>query len=97
MLLRIDEFLGINRGQMSRLTLLDLPKSSDLVDNKATVMWLQDLAGDSIIIQVLGPSRNGQGSEEGLSPSLFHSCLGTISDPKLLRLEIQLLLLNCLL
>lgn len=50
MLLRIDEFLGINRGQMSRLTLLDLPKSSDLVDNKATVMWLQDLAGDSIII-----------------------------------------------
>lgn len=62
MLLRIDEFLGINRGQMSRLTLLDLPKSSDLVDNKATVMWLQDLAGDIIIIfksLVLNENRPG--------------------------------------
>lgn len=50
LLLGVDEFLGINRGQMSRLTSLDLPKSSDLVDNKAAVMWLQDLAGNSIII-----------------------------------------------
>lgn len=33
---------------MSRLTLLDLPKSSDPVDNKAAVIWLQDLARDSI-------------------------------------------------
>lgn len=49
LLLRADDFLGINRGQMSRLT-LDLPKSSDPIDNKAAVIWLQDLAGDSIII-----------------------------------------------
>lgn len=49
LLLRVDDFLGINRGQMSRLT-LDLPKSSDPIDNKAAVIWLQDLARDSIII-----------------------------------------------
>lgn len=35
---------------MSSLTLLDLPKSSDPVDNKAAMIWLQALAGDSIII-----------------------------------------------
>lgn len=29
LLLQVDDFLGINRGQMSRLTLLDLPRSSD--------------------------------------------------------------------
>lgn len=47
---QVDDFLGINRGQMSRLTLLDLPKSSDPFDNKAVVFWLQNLAGDIIII-----------------------------------------------
>lgn len=48
--LQVDDFLGINGGQMSRLPLLDLPKSSDPVNNKAAVIWLQDLARDSIII-----------------------------------------------
>lgn len=52
---------------MSRLTLLDLPKSSDLVDNKAPVMWLQDLAGDSIIIfKSLVVSKKLQGPEQYL-------------------------------
>ena len=46
--MRVEDFRGINTGQMSRLTLLDLPKSSDPVDNKAAVIWLQDLARDSI-------------------------------------------------
>lgn len=50
LLVQVDDFLGINRGQMSSLTLLDLPKSSDPVDNKAAIIWLQALAGDSIII-----------------------------------------------
>ena len=50
LLVQVDDFLGINRGQMSSLTLLALPEYSDPVDNKAATIWLQALAGDSIII-----------------------------------------------
>lgn len=69
---------------MSRLT-LDLPKSSDPIDNKAAVIWLQNLAGDRVSLSSSPWSltRNFQGPKEYLGPSLSLSCLGNISYLKL--------------